>query len=65
MQAINEGTNETESSDESDRNPCVDKASQINGKIILAEDQMINLDILKTYMRRLGVRELTSVCEDG
>ena len=65
VSAIIEGTNEDEISEASEENLDLALASQIDGSIILAEDQMINLDILKTYMQRLGVNDLTSVCEDG
>ena len=35
------------------------------GRIIVAEDQHINLDILKTYMETLGILENCDFCVNG
>ncbi len=37
----------------------------MQGKIIVAEDQMINLEILRSYIERLGLLKDTIFCVDG
>jgi hypothetical protein len=38
---------------------------EIQGKIIAAEDQMINIEILRGYIERLGLLKSTTFCIDG
>ncbi len=38
---------------------------KFEGKIIVAEDQLINLEVIKSYTERLGILNFTDFCIDG
>jgi hypothetical protein len=40
-------------------------ASLLKGKIIVAEDQLVNIEIIQGYLKKLSVEELSIVCVNG